>query len=85
MFSSIQFEVPGRRVLDLFAAADSLALRRCQEEPATPTFVRQHQQAVTIITGNVKRCELENKASVFCREWQSPFGGHCGALRPRFA
>lgn len=75
MFSSIQFEVPGRRVLDLFAGSGQLGIEALSRGARHADFVDSSRQAVTIITGNIKRCELENKASVFCREWQSHLAG----------
>ncbi|MPM16517.1 Ribosomal RNA small subunit methyltransferase D [bioreactor metagenome] len=75
MFSSIQFEVPGRRVLDLFAGSGQLGIEALSRGARHADFVDSSRQAVTVITGNLRRCELENKASVFCREWQSHLAG----------
>jgi len=75
MFSSIQFEVPGRRVLDLFAGSGQLGIEALSRGASHADFVDSSRQAVAVITGNLRRCELENKASVFCRDWQSHLAG----------
>ena len=75
MFSSIQFEVPGRRVLDLFAGSGQLGIEALSRGARHADFVDSSRAAAAIITSNVKRCGLEEKASVFCRDWQSHLAG----------
>ncbi len=71
MFSAIQFEVPGRRVLDLFAGSGQLGIEALSRGAIWADFVDSSRAACAVVTDNLKRCGLEGKAAVHCCDWQS--------------
>ncbi|HWQ51232.1 MAG TPA: 16S rRNA (guanine(966)-N(2))-methyltransferase RsmD [Terriglobales bacterium] len=75
MFSAIQFEVPGRRVLDLFAGSGQLGIEALSRGATHADFVDSSREAAAVIAGNLRRCGLADRASVSCRDWQSHLAG----------
>lgn len=67
LFSSIQFEIEGKRVLDLFAGCGQLGIEALSRGAAHCTFVESNRNAYRIVEGNIARCKMENDATlVFC-------------------
>ena len=58
LFSSIQFEIEGRRVLDLFAGSGQLGLEALSRGALECDFVDSSPDAVSIIKDNVSRTGL---------------------------
>ena len=71
MFSAIQFEVPGRRVLDLFAGSGQLGIEALSRGAVHADFADSSKDSCAVIADNLKRCNFEDTASVFCRDWRS--------------
>lgn len=67
MFSAIQFDIAGRRVLDLFAGSGQLGIEALSRGASYADFVDSSQQAAAIITQNLKRCGFVDRASVYQR------------------
>ncbi len=59
LFNIIQFDIEGRRVLDLFAGTGQLGIECLSRGAAEVTFVDQSREAVTIVKDNLKRCGFE--------------------------
>ncbi|ADU27579.1 16S rRNA (guanine(966)-N(2))-methyltransferase RsmD [Ethanoligenens harbinense] len=64
LFSSIQFELEGRRVLDLFAGSGQLGIESLSRGAALAVFVDQSADAVKIIKANLTHTRLFEKARV---------------------
>ena len=64
IFSSIQFEVEGRRVLDLFGGTGQMGIEALSRGAAHCTFVELHKPAVGIIRENLMRTDLTDRAQV---------------------
>ena len=64
IFSSIQFSVPGSRVLDLFAGSGQMGIECLSRGAARGVFVDSNRDAVNIVIRNVKACSLFDKARV---------------------
>ena len=64
LFSSIQFELPGAYVLDLFAGSGQLGLEAISRGAARCTFVEQAKNAAACIEDNLKFTKLADKAQV---------------------
>ena len=56
IFSSMQFELTGRRVLDLFAGSGQMGLEALSRGAATATFTDSAPEAIAIVKENAKRC-----------------------------
>ena len=59
IFNIIQFDIEGRRVLDLFAGTGQLGIVCLSRGAAEVVFIDQSREAVRIIRDNLKSCALE--------------------------
>lgn len=59
VFNIIQFDIEGRRVLDLFAGTGQLGIECLSRGAAEAVFIDQSQDAVRIIKDNLKSCGLQ--------------------------
>ena len=64
MFSIIQFDIPGARVLDLFGGTGQLGIEALSRGAKFSVFVDQGAQACALIRENLKRTRFENSAKV---------------------
>ncbi len=64
LFNIIQFELEGRRVLDLFAGTGQLGLEALSRGAAGCTFVDQRREAASLVRENVKLCGFTDRARV---------------------
>lgn len=64
MFSALQFEVEGRKVLDLFAGTGQLGIEALSRGAASATFVDRRADAVRLIRDNLKITDLTDRARV---------------------
>lgn len=64
IFNIIQFDIEGRRVLDLFGGTGQLGIEALSRGAASCTFVDQRKDAVSLIRSNLKLCQLSDRARV---------------------
>ena len=64
VFSVLAFDVPGRRVLDLFAGSGQLALEALSRGAESAVLVDSATSAVDVIRKNVVKTHMEQRASV---------------------
>jgi 16S rRNA (guanine(966)-N(2))-methyltransferase RsmD len=64
VFSIIQFDIEGRRVLDLFAGTGQLGIEALSRGAASCVFLDTRKDAVKLIRENLKRTKLSEKARV---------------------
>ena len=64
LFSIIQFDIEGRRVLDLFAGTGQLGIEALSRGAAECVFVDQRRDAVALVKENLDICELADRAHV---------------------
>ena len=62
LFNIIQFELEGRRVLDLFAGTGQLGLEALSRGAEGCVFVDQRREAAALVRENVKLCRFEDRA-----------------------
>jgi len=70
VFSSIQFDIEGRRILDLFAGSGQMGLEALSRGAEKATFVDSSREAISVITANAKKTHLYQKANVLCMDWK---------------
>lgn len=58
LFNIVQFDVEGRRVLDLFAGTGQLGIEALSRGAKSATFVDESAEAVKIIKENLEHCKL---------------------------
>ena len=64
MFSALQFDIEGRKVLDLFAGTGQLGIEALSRGASQAVFVDRRADAVRLIRENLKITGLQDKARV---------------------
>ncbi len=64
VFSIIQFEIEGRRILDLFAGSGQLGIEALSRGAESAVFVDADKNAVRIVKENLAKTKLDYKATV---------------------
>ena len=80
MFSILQFDIEGRRVLDLFGGTGQLGIEALSRGAASAVFVDSRREACQLIRSNLKKTHLEPYASVV----QSDYLEYLNRCRERF-
>ncbi len=65
IFNSIQFDIEGRKVLDMFAGAGQLGIEALSRGARHAVFTDLNRQAVGVINQNLETCRLKENATVF--------------------
>lgn len=80
MFNALQFDIEGRRVLDLFAGTGQLGIECLSRGAASAVFVDRRADAVKLIKENLKATDLADRARVVAGDSMEYLRG----LRERF-
>ena len=64
MFSILQFDIEGRRVLDLFAGTGQLGIEALSRGAAEAVFVDKRADAMKLVRDNLELCGLLDRARV---------------------
>lgn len=64
MFSIVQFDLPGARVLDLYAGSGQLGIEALSRGAARCVFLDQNREAAAIVMRNCKACGLFDRSRV---------------------
>lgn len=71
VFSMIQFDLEGRRTLDLFAGSGQLGLEALSRGAVDAVFVDSNPEAVKIIKANAVKTKLAEKCAVNNTDWKA--------------
>ena len=69
VFSMIQFELEGARVLDLFAGCGQMGIEALSRGAASCVFTDRSNEAVKVIKENLTHTKLMSKARVSCCDY----------------
>ncbi len=64
LFSSIQFEIEGARVLDLFAGSGQLGIEALSRGANFCTFVENNKEAQSVIEKNITTCGISDRSQI---------------------
>lgn len=64
VFSAFQFEIEGRRILDLFAGSGQLGIEALSRDARHAVFVDADKNAIRIIKENLAKTKLDSSATV---------------------
>ena len=64
MFSIVQFDLPGARVLDLYAGSGQLGIEALSRGAKHAVFVDAASKAVEAVRANLKHCKLSDQAKI---------------------
>ena len=76
LFSALQFDIEGRRVLDLFAGSGQLGLEALSRGAESAVFVDAADASVKIVKQNIAFTGFEHRAKVFRSDYAS-FAAAC--------
>lgn len=76
IFSAIQFEVEGRRVLDLFAGSGQMGIEALSRGAKSAVFVDMRQDACAVVRSNLEKTRLTPNAQVLRSDYMS-YLSHC--------
>lgn len=65
IFNSIQFDIEGRNVLDLFAGAGQLGIEALSRGARKAVFVDLSRESIKVVNENLEHCQLKDNATVF--------------------
>lgn len=80
IFSALQFDIEGRRVLDLFAGTGQMGIEALSRGAQSCVFVDRRADACRLVRDNLAVCALTERAQVVCGDAM----GYLGAQRTRF-
>ena len=80
LFSSIQFDIEGRRILDLFAGSGQLGIEALSRGAASATFVDSSDASIKAIKQNLESTRLADKARVI----RSDYSAFCARFSDKF-
>ena len=64
LFSIVQFDVPGKHVLDLFGGTGQLGIEALSRGAKSAVFVDAGDKACNLIRENLRRCKMDNNAQI---------------------
>lgn len=71
IFSSIQFDIEGRKILDLFAGCGQLGIEALSRGAESAVFVDVSDISLGVVKQNLETTHLGNNASVIRSDWES--------------
>ncbi len=80
VFSALQFDLEGRRVLDLFAGTGQMGIEALSRGAKSCVFVDRRKDAAQLVRDNLSACGLSDAAQVFCADAM----GYLTSLRTQF-
>lgn len=80
LFSALHYQLPGCRVLDLFAGTGQLGIEALSRGAAGCVFVDARQAAAQLVQENLRRTKLERQGRVVCAD----AFGYLARCRERF-
>ena len=64
LFNMIQFQIPGKTFLDLFAGSGAIGIEALSRGAVKATFIDNSDRSIKIIKENLAHCGLTDRASV---------------------
>ena len=74
LFSMIQFDIEGRRVLDLFAGSGQLGLEALSRGAALAVFIDSSREAIDAVMKNAAKTKLKDRSRAAAYDFKSYLG-----------
>ena len=71
LFSIIQFDIPGARVLDLFGGSGQLGIEALSRDAKSAVFVDEREDACRLIRENLRRTHFEHQSRVIRSDYMA--------------
>ncbi len=80
IFSSIQFDIEGRRILDLFAGSGQLGIEALSRGAEKATFVDLSDVSLSVVRKNLEGTGFEDRAEIKKSDYKSFLAGTLGTF-----
>lgn len=80
LFSILYNEIPGARVLDLFAGSGALGIEALSRGAAECVFVDHSRQSIGLVKRNLAACKVEEPARVIAGDYRKVLAGLGGSF-----
>lgn len=80
IFNALQFDIEGRRILDLFAGSGQLSIEALSRGAKNAVLVDSSSVSVKVAKKNIENCGFSDKANVI----QSDYASYCAMSRETF-
>ncbi len=80
LFSALQFDIEGRRVLDLFTGSGQLSVEALSRGAQSAVLVDNSAASIKIARANIENCGFSDKAKII----QSDYSAFCTMCRDTF-
>lgn len=70
VFSMLQFDIEGRRVLDMFSGSGQMALEALSRGALSAVMLDKSKNATEIIRKNAEKTKLIDKCSIYCTDFK---------------
>ena len=80
MFSIIQFQIEGRRVLDLFAGSGQLGIEALSRGAREAVFVDASRESLDTVRQNVESCGFSGEARLVNSDFAAYLARNCGTF-----
>lgn len=84
IFSVIQFDIEGRKMLDLFAGSGQMGIEAISRGAEGVVFVDSSADSVDVIKDNLKNCDMMKSAVVIQSDAQMYLNGSASASKDKF-
>ena len=81
IFSMINFDIAGARVLDLFAGSGQLGLEALSRGATSAVFNDSSREAAAVIRANAEKTRLNDSCEILSTDWQSVLRRFAGRER----
>ncbi len=71
LFNILQFQIEGRRVLDLFAGSGQLGLEALSRGAAEAVFVDESRASMAVVQRNIASLHMESRSKIFQMDFAS--------------
>lgn len=71
VFSSVHFQLPGMRVLDLFAGTGQMGIEALSRGAREAVFVDHRMEAISLVRENLRRAGLQAQAQTHCVDFET--------------
>lgn len=84
IFSVIQFDIEGRKMLDLFAGSGQMGIEAISRGAEKVVFVDSSAESIAVVKENLKNCSLMKSAAVIQSDAQMYLNGCASAGKDKF-
>lgn len=71
VFSMLQFDIEGRKVLDMFAGSGQMGLEALSRGAVSAVFIDNTKAACDVVRKNIERTHMEAESQIYCGDFET--------------